>query len=559
MPYTQKNIKNALQTLLVWNISNSDTLFTITTGEGAMFPTNNTSLVLEQFNTSWACFKREIVNLVWKSWDILTVVRAYEGSVQDDTILPKTITQNALSFNLDQGIVKISQYITAKIFDDLENEVVLVRTELWADILKAVQKQNVVYGASSTGSDSYAITLSPAPDSYTAGMTLRFLADVANTGVATLKANWLWEKTIKKSNDQDLASGDIEANQIVEVVYNSVDDVWEMTSQVASVYIPVVDRVKFWGDGSDWALNISSGTTTLALSSNQIVKNYDSINISWSAILEVTWVTGNNGAIAYIRCKWDFTMSAGTVRMNAQWWVGGAGGIAASGLWQVGSDGYSTSWIPNYYSKGGIPGVSTTVGGVAINSPGYVWFFASIKEKVSKIAWWSGGGGGNAATNVWTGGGAGGRGGGLIIIEVWGAINFAAGTIQANGGVGSQWSAGSGRGGSGGGGAGWSIYIIYNTLTSTVGTIQANGWAGGNGITGGSAGFTEGGGGSGGSGFLASIWGDGGIGGVTASSGTSNAFGTGGAGGTSVGADAGGGGGGWAGWYYLVEKNTELA
>ena len=204
-----------------------------------MFPSNNTPLVLEQFNTSWACFKREVVNLVSKSGDILTVSRAYEESVQDDTASIKTITQNALSFNLDQGIVKISQYMTAKIFDELENEVVLVRTELWADILTAVQKQNVVYGASSTGNDSYAITLSPVPASLTAWMVIRFLSDVVNTGPATLNVNGLWAKTIKKLNDIDLATWDIEIAQIVEVVYNLTNDVWEMTSQIAT--LPTVD------------------------------------------------------------------------------------------------------------------------------------------------------------------------------------------------------------------------------------------------------------------------------------------------------------------------------
>ena len=40
---------------------------------------------------------------------------------------------------------------------------------------------------------------------------------------------------IKKNNDQDLATGDIEAGQIVEVVINNTDGVAEMVSQVATV------------------------------------------------------------------------------------------------------------------------------------------------------------------------------------------------------------------------------------------------------------------------------------------------------------------------------------
>ena len=40
---------------------------------------------------------------------------------------------------------------------------------------------------------------------------------------------------IKKNNDQDLETGDIEAGQIVEVVINNTDGVAEMVSQVASI------------------------------------------------------------------------------------------------------------------------------------------------------------------------------------------------------------------------------------------------------------------------------------------------------------------------------------
>jgi ribosomal protein S8E len=82
------------------------------------------------------------------------------------------------------------------------------------------------------------------PSAYNAGFTVKFLADVANTGPASLNVNSLGAKTIKKKNDADLETGDIEANQIVEVVYNSTDDVFEMTSQVASVVNVSVEKTQ---------------------------------------------------------------------------------------------------------------------------------------------------------------------------------------------------------------------------------------------------------------------------------------------------------------------------
>ena len=98
-----------------------------------------------------------------------------------------------------------------------------------------------VYAADSVGTDSYAITLSPVPASYVTGMTFRFKAGTANTAAATLNVNSLGAKTIKKNNDQDLATGDIEVGQIVEVTYDGTN--FQMTSQLASVF-PIITNVQ---------------------------------------------------------------------------------------------------------------------------------------------------------------------------------------------------------------------------------------------------------------------------------------------------------------------------
>lgn len=97
---------------------------------------------------------------------------------------------------------------------------------------KVDQNGSPIYGADSGASDAYAITLSPAPSAYTTGMVINFKANTANTGAATLNVNSLGAKTIKKQNDQDLADNDIEANQIVTVIYDGTN--FQMQSQVAT-------------------------------------------------------------------------------------------------------------------------------------------------------------------------------------------------------------------------------------------------------------------------------------------------------------------------------------
>lgn len=98
-----------------------------------------------------------------------------------------------------------------------------------------VQNATYTYAADAGASDAYAITLSPAITAYAAGQQFSFYANTANTGAASLNVNAVGAKTIKKLNDQDLATGDVEAGQIVTVVYNATDDVFEMISSLADV------------------------------------------------------------------------------------------------------------------------------------------------------------------------------------------------------------------------------------------------------------------------------------------------------------------------------------
>jgi len=83
------------------------------------------------------------------------------------------------------------------------------------------------YAVDSVGTDSYAITVSTMT-TYVSGQTFKFKAGTANTGACTLNINGLGAKTIKKAGSLDLDTGDIVANQIVEVTYDGTN--MQMTS-----------------------------------------------------------------------------------------------------------------------------------------------------------------------------------------------------------------------------------------------------------------------------------------------------------------------------------------
>ncbi len=100
------------------------------------------------------------------------------------------------------------------------------------------------FGVSAVGTDAYAFAYSPAITSLTNALHVWFEADVANTSDATFNANALGAKAITKLNDQPLTTGDIEVGQIVELVFDSSADAWQMVSQVASISVTAVKKLE---------------------------------------------------------------------------------------------------------------------------------------------------------------------------------------------------------------------------------------------------------------------------------------------------------------------------
>jgi hypothetical protein len=266
---------------------------------------------------------------------------------------------------------------------------------------------------------------------------------------------------------------------------------------------PFMGKIKFGGSGSDGALAISSGTTTIDLGGlTYVEKNYTSISITGTAKLAFT-NSHANGTIIALRSQGDVTITSSTVPAIDCSGLGANGGAAgADGL-----DGVSNILIGVNHGHAGINATSS-IAGVALG-PSLVSVGSS---HIPLFVGAGGGGGSTAAGSTARGGagaasalssgsvglsqssggtagsaGAGGKGGGSLYIECGGAYNCTS-TLTVAGIVGADsTSTPNNFAGGGGGGAGGSIVVLYNSLTANTGTYTVSGGAGGS-ATGGATG-----------------------------------------------------------------------
>lgn len=139
--------------------------------------------------------------------------------------------------------------------------------------IEAVHKGTAIYAASSTGTDAYAVTFSPAFTSYNTGMVINFKADVGNTGTATLNVDSLGAKNIKKfisSGKTDVATGDIIASGIYTAVYDGTDFILTNPNSISTSLLPVQGDIIYASDaytpsrlakGSAYSAIISDGVS----------------------------------------------------------------------------------------------------------------------------------------------------------------------------------------------------------------------------------------------------------------------------------------------------------
>lgn len=127
-----------------------------------------------------------------------------------------------------------------------------------SQVADVIQNSKYTHAVDSSGSDAYAITLTPAITAYADGQQFTFKAGTANTGAATLAVNGLAAKVIKKKNDQDLATGDIEAGQKVTVCYDEDNDYFQMMSQTAQFAEEFTITSQGGSANDTWSTNVGS-------------------------------------------------------------------------------------------------------------------------------------------------------------------------------------------------------------------------------------------------------------------------------------------------------------
>ena len=229
-----KSTENA-ETTFDWWIWSTSTTVIVNAWEWALFPTTYPFLLtFEKYNTSSVIIWREIVKVTWSpATDQFTIVRQFAYCVQDETADPKVQANWPQTF---ASWDKISLYKTTIDDKDIKDEIVRLETDK-LDISE-YNLEKMAFGVSNTWDDDYEVVIDWI-SSYINGQTFKIQVDVWNVWEATLNINSLWAKAIKKRYDNNLGNWDIKANQIVVVVYNSISDVFEMVSQIAT--LPTVD------------------------------------------------------------------------------------------------------------------------------------------------------------------------------------------------------------------------------------------------------------------------------------------------------------------------------
>jgi hypothetical protein len=143
-----------------------------------------------------------------------------------------------------------------------------------------LQHNTEKYAADAGANDTYVITLSPVPTSYTNGMVVHFKANTANTGAATLNVNSLGAKTIVKGVNTTLDDSDILASQFVTVIYDGTNFVLQNPVNTNKYANSTYSN----GVGT-YTVTAASGTQTIAHGLSKVPK-----------FLRMTW--GANGKIS---------------------------------------------------------------------------------------------------------------------------------------------------------------------------------------------------------------------------------------------------------------------
>lgn len=260
---------------------------------------------------------------------------------------------------------------------------------------------------------------------------------------------------------------------------------------------PIASKA-YGGTGTDGALSITSGTTTIALGTvSYLEKNYTTISITSTGNLAFSGANNTTGTIVALRTTGNVTITTNSTHAIDVRLLGGG---LSNGV--VLEDSPASSGSGTGGAGGGSCAGRGTGGGVShqgASGNNYMTVAGPAGPSLNPFTRYpSPGGSGSSGTSGGANGfsgaspGGGGLGGGGLYIECGAAYNFTTGAIDASGQAGSTGFSGGGgatTGGCGGGGGGGAILILYATLTADTGTYNVTAGAGGSGTgAGGSAG-----------------------------------------------------------------------
>lgn len=251
-----------------------------------------------------------------------------------------------------------------------------------------------------------------------------------------------------------------------------------------------------FGDGSDGALHVTSGTTTLSAS-----KQYSSILVDAGTVLDSrafkvlcqgtctingSWTCNGSNASDGSAATGGGVGSAVSSSDVGGTNVGtaGASGTTGAGAQATASTGESNSWSGATGGTGGASGLGSGGAGVTSRGAGtttqrglQIFYFGTPLTGATTLKGGTpgtgGGSGGGDGSGSGGGGGGGGHGGGVLYGCVKDLVVGSAGIVQAKGGNGGNGGNGGGTncggGGTGGGGGGGVVMLVYETITVTAG------------------------------------------------------------------------------------------
>ena len=115
------NYKTANNVFSYLSMALSSDATTMQVNDGGIFPdVFPFILTLEHYDDVWNCIKREIVKCTARSEDSLTIERAFEKCVSDDTLNPKILQQAPYNFVAWDSV---SLTLTSEIVQDIQNEI----------------------------------------------------------------------------------------------------------------------------------------------------------------------------------------------------------------------------------------------------------------------------------------------------------------------------------------------------------------------------------------------------------------------------------------------------